>query len=110
MILSVAPDLDRTAIELPDLAQRFLRPETYARVKGRSDKRPPMAVIIGIDNRPQPLLEEFDITDSERTAVNDVVERITAALTAPDIHHRNIIHYMERPHPPKMEGNEMAVR
>ena len=40
----VDPDLDQAAIELADMAQKFLRTETYARVKGRPDKRQAMAV------------------------------------------------------------------
>ena len=39
----VDPDLDQAAIELADMAQKFLRAETYARVKGRPDKRQAMA-------------------------------------------------------------------
>ena len=39
-----------------------------------------MAVVIGMDGRPAPLLEEFDIADSDRTAVNELVERVAAAL------------------------------
>ena len=62
----VDPDLDHAAIELADMAQKFLRAETYARVKGRPDKRQAMAVVIGMDGRPAPLLEEFDIADSDR--------------------------------------------
>ena len=58
----VDPDLDHAAIELADMAQRFLRAETYARVKGRPDKRQAMAVVIGMDGRPAPLLEEFDLS------------------------------------------------
>lgn len=87
----IDPDVDRAAIELADMAQKFLRTETYARVKGRPDKRQAMAVVIGMDGRPTPLLEEFDIADSDRAAVNDLIERIAAALNESDIDHRNII-------------------
>ena len=85
------PDLDRAAIELADMAQRFLRAETYARVKGRPDKRQAMAVVIGMDGRPAPLLEEFNIADSDRAAVNVLVERISAALEETDTSHHSII-------------------
>lgn len=87
----VDPDLDNAAIELADLAQRFLRAETYARVMGRADKRQAMAVVIGMDGRPAPLLEEFHIADTDRAAVNDLIERVVAALDEADIHHRRII-------------------
>ena len=86
----VDPDLDRAAIELADMAQRFLRAETYARVKGRPDKRQALAIVIGIDDRPAPILEEFDIVDSDRAAVNEVVERVAAALEGADTTRRSI--------------------
>jgi len=87
----VDPDLDHAAIELADLAQRFLRAETYARVKGRPDKRQAMAVVIGMDGRPAPLLEEFDIADSDRAAVNDLIERVVVTLEQSDTSRRSII-------------------
>ena len=87
----VDPDLDRAAIELADMAQRFLRAETYARVKGRPDKRQAMAVVIGMDGRPAPLLEEFDIADSDRAAVDALVERVAGALEETDTSRHSII-------------------
>ena len=87
----VDPDLDQAAIELADMAQRFLRAETYARVKGRPDKRQAMAVVIGMDGRPAPLLEEFDIADSDRAAVNDLIERVVFTLEQSDTSRRSII-------------------
>lgn len=109
----VDPDLDHTAIELADMAQKFLRAETYARVKGRPDKRQAMAVVIGMGGRPAPLLEEFDIADSDRAAVNDLIERIAAALEEADISRRSIIlaalaelstRYMQKPLPGEKNG------
>ena len=73
------------------MAQRFLRAETYARVKGRPDKRQAMAVVIGMDGRPAPLLEEFDIADSDRATVNDLVERVSAALEDADTSRSSVI-------------------
>ena len=108
----VDPDLDHAAIELADMAQRFLRAETYARVKGRPDKRQAMAVVIGMDGRPAPLLEEFDIADSDRAAVNDVIKRVAAALEEADTSHRSVIlaalaelstRYMQKPPPAEKE-------
>ena len=87
----VDPDLDHAAIELADMAQRFLRAETYARVKGRPDKRQAMAVVIGMDGRPAPLLEEFVIADSDRAAVNDLIARVAAALEEAAASRRSII-------------------
>lgn len=72
----VDPNLDKAAVELADMAQEFLRVETYARVKGRSDKRHAMAVVVGTNGSPKPLLQEFDIADSELNTVNSLVERL----------------------------------
>lgn len=85
------PDLDHAAVELADMAQKFLRAETFARVKGRPDKRHAMAVVIGLDGSPTPLLEEFDIADSDRVAVNDLVERVATALDLANNGNRNVI-------------------
>ena len=87
----VDPDLDQAAIELADMAQKFLRAETYARVKGRPDKRQAMAVVIGINGRPAPLLQEFDIADSDRAAVNNLIERVDSILDEADTSRRSII-------------------
>ena len=87
----VDPDCDRAAIDLADMAQKFLRAETYARVKGRPNKRQAIAVVIGLDGRPTPLLEEFDIGDSDRAAVSDLVESVAAALEEADTSRRSII-------------------
>ena len=87
----VDPDLDQAAIELADMAQKFLRAETYARVKGRPDKRQAMAVVIGMDGRPAPLLEEFDVADSDRASINDLIERVALALEQSDTSRRSII-------------------
>jgi hypothetical protein len=114
----VDPDFDRATIELAELAQKFLRAETYAWVKGRPDKRQAMAIVIGMDGRRTPLLEEFDIADSDRAAVDDVIKRVAAALDAADTSRRSIIlaalanlssRYMQAPKHAKRNGNERVL-
>ena len=87
----VDPNLDHAAIEIADMAQKFLRAEAFARVKGRTDKRHAMAVIIGMGGRPAPVLEEFDIMDADRAAVNDLIARVETALEDADPRRKNII-------------------
>jgi len=87
----VDPDLDQVAIEIADMAQKFLRLETFARVKGRPAKRHAIAVVIGKEGCPTPLLKEFDIADTDRPAVNDLIERVTTVIEAGDISRRSII-------------------
>jgi len=85
------PDLDAAAIDIADMAQKFLRAETYTRVKGRPEKRQALAVFIGMNGRPTPILEEFDIADSDREAVNVLIERVAAALDEADTTKRSVI-------------------
>lgn len=87
----VDPDLDQSAIEIADLSQKFVRAETFARVKGRTEKRQSMAVVIGMDGSPTPYLEEFDVADTDRASVNDLIERVSAALEDSDDKRRAII-------------------
>ena len=87
----VDPDLDHSAIEIADLAQRFLRAETFARVKGRSEKRRAMAIVIGMDGTPTPILEEFDVADTDRKTINDLIEKVSLALDQANNHSRSII-------------------
>ena len=84
-------DLDYAAVELADLAQKFLRAETFARVKGRPDKRQAMAVVIGMDGRPAPVMEEFDVSDSDRPAIDDLVQRVAITLEESKASNRSII-------------------
>lgn len=87
----VDPDIDRASVDLADMAQRFLRAETFTRVKGRPEKRHAMAVVVGLEGRPTPLLEEFDLAEADRVAVNDVIERVANALDGADTKRRNVI-------------------
>lgn len=76
----VDTDIDKAALELSDMAQKFVRIETFARIKGRPNKRNAIAVVIGIDGRPMPIIGEFDIADKDRKTVNQLIDRINAIL------------------------------
>jgi hypothetical protein len=111
------PDLDHAAIELADLAQKFLRAEMFARVKGRKDKRQAMAVVIGVDGRPAALLEEFDIADSDRPAIDELIDRIAVTLERVNTNRRGIVlaalaefsaRFMEQALPPQKKGRRRA--
>ena len=84
-------DLDRAAIELADLAQKFVRAETFARVKGRTQNREALAVVLGFGSSPRPMLEEFNVAEADRKAIEDVIVRVQAALENSDATRRNII-------------------
>jgi hypothetical protein len=87
----VDPDLDRAAVDIADMAQHFIRAEAFARVKGRSDKRHAMAVVVGMNGRPGPILEEFDVMDTDRTAIEDLIARVEQALEGADPKRKHII-------------------
>ena len=87
----VDADCDRTALEIADMAQKFLRAESFARVKGRKDTRHAMAVVVGMDGRPTPVHDEFAISDLERGQVDFLIEQIDRALKHSGENRRNII-------------------
>ena len=87
----VDPDLDQAEVELADMAQKFLRAETYARVKGRQNKRHAMAVVVGMGGRPTPVHKEFAISDLEREEVGALIKLVEAALKRSGEKRRNII-------------------
>lgn len=114
----VDPDLDQSAIEVADLAQRFLRAETYARVKGRPDKRQAMAVVIGMNGRPTPMHEEFAVAESDRAEVDELIDKVTSALEESDTKRRSLIlaalaelsaRYMRAPETPVKNGKGRAA-
>ncbi len=85
-------DIDRAMVQLTLLSQQFNQHEAVARVAGRKDKRSAMALIVSIDGRPTPLIEEFDVLDSDSDQVNDITNRIEAILRqASDGTTRNVI-------------------
>ena len=87
----VDPDVDRAVIEVADLSQKFVRTETFARVKGRPQKRDAMAVVVGLHGRPTPILEEFAVAESDRAEIADLIARVTAAVEQADTSRRSII-------------------
>ena len=87
----VDPDLDRATVEIAELAQKFLRAETYARVKGRPDKRHAMAVVVGIDGRPTPVLEEFQVVEADRAEIDRLIAQVRGVLEKSQLKQRNVI-------------------
>lgn len=87
----VDADLDRAAIEIADMAQKFIRLETFAHIKGRPDKRHALAVVVGMGRHRTPLLEEFDIGEGDRQAVEELIGRVEAALADSDRKRRNVL-------------------
>ena len=110
------PDLDQSAIEIADMAQKFMRTETFARVKSRPEKRQSMAVIIGINGTPSPLVKEFDVADTDRANINVLIKRVSTVLDeeTDSMRRKNILaalaelsaRYIQAESPPKKKHTE----
>lgn len=84
-------DIDRALIEITTLAEKFIHLEMYARVKGRSNKRHSMSIVVGVNEQPTPITAEFNITDGDRKSVDDVIATVEQALATSDHRKRNVI-------------------
>ena len=87
----VDPDIDRATVELATMAQRFIRAEAFARVKGRKDKRHAMAVVIGMEGQPKLVHDEFEITDRDQSAVRSLIDRVEGTLRGNGQERRNVV-------------------
>jgi len=74
-------DIDRAKIEITALSQQFLRAETFARIKGRADKRQSLSVIIGMNGRPTPLHCDFEVMNTDRGEINKIIREVQKAIT-----------------------------
>jgi energy-coupling factor transporter ATP-binding protein EcfA2 len=84
-------DIDQATIELADMAQRFLRAESFARVKGRDQTRRALSVVIGMEGSPAPISEEFAVQRGERQAVEQLIAQLQLGLEQVGVSDRHII-------------------
>lgn len=84
-------DVDRAAVRLAEMAQRFVRIEAFAHIKGRPDKRHAMALVVGMSGTPTTIRGEFDITDMEQDEVDELIVRLAEALENSGENRRNVI-------------------
>lgn len=73
-------DIDRIALSLAEFSQKFNRAEAFAHVKGRSDRRESMAIIVRSNGNSAPIYGEFDISDTDNSEVDALVERLQSNL------------------------------
>lgn len=76
----VDSNVEQAKVAIAEMAQKFLRAESYARVKGRVDKRQALAVFVGINGRPTPVSGEFEVTDKERPQIESLVKKLQKGL------------------------------
>ncbi len=77
----VDSDIDKAAVALINFAQQFNKHETIVRVDGRKGKREAMAVVVGMDGRPVPIVQEFDVLDSEKASVDKIAAEFEKVLS-----------------------------
>ena len=87
----VDSDIDRAALHLAEMAQRFNHLEAFARVKGRRDKRHSMAVVVGMAGRDEPVHDEFDVSDLDQTEVSQLIDRVDRTLLESGEDRQNVI-------------------
>ena len=85
------PDIDKTALDLAEMSRQFVRAESFAHVKGRPNKRHAIAIVLGIDGSNPPLVEEFDVADSDRQEINALIKKVDNALEEVHTDRPNII-------------------
>ncbi len=87
----VDADIDRSAVALAEMAQNFIHLESYAHVKGRSDKRHAMAVTVGMNGQRATVQDIFDVTDLDRVEVEQLIERMEETLQNYGEQRRNVV-------------------
>ena len=87
----VDSDLDRATVELADMAQKFLRAEAFARVKGRQDKRHAMAMVVSMAGQPKLVHGEFEITELDQPAVRALIKKFVETMQKNGEQNRSII-------------------
>ena len=87
----VDSDIDRATVELAAMAQKFKNLESYAHVKGRSDKRHAMAVTVGMNGSRATVQDVFDVTDLDRAEIEQLIKRMEKVLEQNGEQSRNII-------------------
>lgn len=83
--------LDKAAIELAEMSQKFIRAEIFAHVKGRSDKRQAMAIIIGNNNNTTSHIKEFSVLDTDRKTIDDLIQQFNDVIDNKDANQRIIL-------------------
>ncbi len=84
-------DVDSAAIEIATLAQLFNKTETMARVKGRKVNREAIAIIVGHNGSPRPLISEFDINQTQRKHANLVTALLEKTIIDQAIADPNVV-------------------
>ncbi|MCY4184630.1 MAG: hypothetical protein OXD45_04855 [Rhodobacteraceae bacterium] len=83
--------LDKVAIELAEMSQKFIHAEIFAHVKGRSDKRQAMAIFIGNNNNTTSHIKEFSVLDTDRKPIDDLIRQFNDIIDNKETNQRIIL-------------------
>ena len=79
-------------MDIAEICQKFNKAEAFSYVRGRpKGNRQAMAIVISEDGDSEPKLEEFDITNAERSEVERLAKSLRIALAQNGSKSRNII-------------------
>jgi hypothetical protein len=87
----VDQDAQKAMIEIAALSREFRRIESLAHVAGRRDMRQAMSVVVGMDGRQREFWPEFEVKDSDRKAINELISRVREVLEASDWEQVNVV-------------------
>lgn len=72
--------------ELAKLARRFREAEALAAVKGRDPTAQAISLLVGLDPKTQPLINTFEVTESERRQADMLAETLLATMKGQHVH------------------------
>ena len=75
-------DFDRALIELIDLAQQFVRLESFAHVKGRKNNQSSLSIVVGSEGQTDVYQQDFLISKNDKQKVNQVKLNLKETLQA----------------------------
>ena len=85
-------DYESAKVALSKLSEKFLQAETFAHVKGRSDKRQSIGLVIGLnDGKRLTNHGEFDVADSDKDEIDNLVSEIERSLNKGGPKQNNLI-------------------
>ena len=75
-------DFDRALIELIDLAQQFVRLESFAHVKGRKNNQSSLSIVVGSEGQTDVYQQDFLISKNDKQKVDQVKLNLKETLQA----------------------------
>lgn len=76
----VDADLNKALIEIAELAQKFIKTETYAHVQGREAKRETLTLIVSQGGQLQSLEADFEVEEQDRDKIKGLVQQLKDSI------------------------------